>query len=259
AVYNGTTFTPSIQAQRPALGIVDNILYVPYGSLLDCGLWHGWLVGVPINNPRGVMVWATDALGGAIWGVGGVASDGNNPFVTTGNTYNTNGNWGGGEAVIRFQPGPIFSGSPSDYWAPLNWLDLDTWDFDLGGCGPLLVDVPGATPSHLVLALGKNTNGYLLNRDNLGTISYTAMMERPERLFTLVAVRTNSSQARIHIAPPVLQFGDTSTLLETIKCMPLPCQHLRLHRDLAQYHDIAQRRDHARFHRARSAHNKTIR
>ena len=171
AVYNGTTFTPSIQAQRPALGIVDNILYVPYGSLLDCGLWHGWLVGVPINNPGGVMAWATDALGGAIWGVGGVASDGNNPFVTTGNTYNTNGNWGGGEAVIRFQPGPIFSGSPSDYWAPLNWLDLDTWDFDLGGCGPLLVDVPGATPSHLVLALGKNTNGYLLNRDNLGGIS----------------------------------------------------------------------------------------
>jgi outer membrane protein assembly factor BamB len=30
AIYNGTTFTPSIQAQRPALGIVDNILYVPF-------------------------------------------------------------------------------------------------------------------------------------------------------------------------------------------------------------------------------------
>src|SRR5262245_66363036 len=35
AVYNGTTFTPSIQAQRPALGIVGNLLYVPYGSFLD--------------------------------------------------------------------------------------------------------------------------------------------------------------------------------------------------------------------------------
>ncbi|PYL67590.1 MAG: hypothetical protein DMF20_03040 [Verrucomicrobia bacterium] len=101
AVYNGTTFTSSIQAQRPALGIVDNILYVPYGSFFDCGVYHGWLVGVSIDNPASVMAWATDAIGGAIWGVGGVASDGSNPFVTTGNTFDTLGNWGGGEAVIR--------------------------------------------------------------------------------------------------------------------------------------------------------------
>lgn len=175
AVYNGTTFTPSTQAQRPALGIVDNILYVPYGSFLDHCVYHGWLVGVPINNPGGVMAWAAattaGTYGGAIWGVGGVASDGQNPFVVTGNTVNTGGNWGGGEAVVRFQPGPIFSGSPSDYWAPLNWLDLDNLDFDLGSCGPLLVDVPGATPSHLVVALGGDTTGYLLNRDDLGGIS----------------------------------------------------------------------------------------
>jgi hypothetical protein len=171
AVYNGTTFTPSTQAQRPALGIVNNILYVPYGSFLDHCTYHGWLIGVPIDNPASVTAWATDALGGSIWGVGGVASDGKNPFVTTGNTYNPP-TWGGGEAVIRFLPGPIFTGDPSDYWVPLNWRDLDIpWDFDLGGCGPLLVDVPGATPSHLVVALGKDTQGYLLDRDNLGGIS----------------------------------------------------------------------------------------
>src|SRR5215471_2809630 len=62
AVFNGMTFTPSIQAQRPALGIVDNILYVPYGGLLDCSVYHGWLVGVPINNPAGAMAWATSAI-----------------------------------------------------------------------------------------------------------------------------------------------------------------------------------------------------
>jgi hypothetical protein len=116
------------------------------------------------------MAWATDAIGGAIWGVGGVASDGQNPFVTTGNTFNPP-NWGGGEAVIRFLPGPIFSGSPSDYWVPLNWLDLDSFDWDLGSCGPLLMDVPRATPSRLVVALGKNATAYLVNRDNLGGIS----------------------------------------------------------------------------------------
>jgi len=110
-------------------------------------------------------------MGGGSWGVGGVASDGANPFVTTGNTFNTDGHWSGGEAIIRFQPGPIFSGSPADYWVPANWLHLDVFNLDLGSSGPLLVDVPGATPSHLVVALGKNSTAYLVNRDNLGGIS----------------------------------------------------------------------------------------
>ena len=174
ATYNGVTFNAAIQMQRAALAIVGNILYVGYGSLSDCNFYYGWLVGVPIDNPASVMAWAAATAngfhGGAIWGVGGVASDGTNPFVTTGNTWTT-GTWSGGEAVIRFQPGPIFTGSPADYWAPLNWFDLDTFDLDLGGSGPLLVDVPGATPSSLVVALGKDGNGYLLNRGNLGGIT----------------------------------------------------------------------------------------
>ena len=79
--------------------------------------------------------WATTAIGGGIWGHGGVASDGTNIFVVTGNTFNTGGTWGGGEAIIRLQPGPIFSGNPGDYWAPTNWLSLDNGDIDVGGCG----------------------------------------------------------------------------------------------------------------------------
>jgi hypothetical protein len=180
--YNGINFTAAIQQQRPALGIVGNILYVGYGSMADCDFFHGWLVGVPIDNPAGVMAWASathnGSWRGAIWGVGGVASDGKNPFVTTGNTFNTGGNWDGGEAIIRFQPGPIFSGNPIDYWAPTNWLQLDGPDLDLGSSGPLLVDVPGATPPHLVVALGKDGNAYLVNRDNLGGISAPVASEQ---------------------------------------------------------------------------------
>ncbi len=170
AHYNGMNFTARIQQQRPALGIANNIVYVGYGSMRDCDDYRGWLVGVSINNPADVTAWATSTQGGAIWGVGGVASEGGNPFVTTANSWNTNGNWSGGEAVIRFQPGPIFSGNTSDYWVPTNWQQLDNSDLDLGGSGPLLVDVPGATPSSLVVALGKDGNAYLLNRSNLGGI-----------------------------------------------------------------------------------------
>ena len=180
ATYNGLTFTAAFQQQRPALAIVGNpkILYVGYGSMMDCQRYHGWLVGVPISNPdpsSAVTAWAAatrpNTHGGAIWGVGGIASDGNNPFVTTGNTSSTGGIWEGGEAVIRFQPGPIFSEDPSDYWAPTNWFDLDNQNQDLGSSGPLLVDVPGATPSSLVVAMGKDRTAYLVDRSNLGGIS----------------------------------------------------------------------------------------
>jgi PQQ enzyme repeat len=200
AQFNGVHFTAAIQQQRPALAIVNGILYVGYGSMADCDAYHGWLVGVPINNPASVTAWAAatavGAEGGAIWGVGGVASDGNNPFVTTGNTINTGGTWGGGEAVIRFQPGPIFSGDSHDYWAPPNWETLDGSDQDLGSSGPLLVDVPGANPSRLVVAMGKDQKAYLLNRDNLGGITSAITSAQESSSFIIqaaAAYRTNQS------------------------------------------------------------------
>src|SRR5438105_7022373 len=117
ATYNGTTFTSLVQNERAALGLVNGVVYVPYsGHNGDCGTYHGWVVGVPINNPSSVTAWATRAVGGGIWGHGGAASDGINIFVMTGNTFNTGGTWSGGEAIIRLQAGPIFSGNSTDYW-----------------------------------------------------------------------------------------------------------------------------------------------
>src|SRR5437660_3375910 len=172
ATYNGINFVSLAQEERGALAIVNGIVYSTYsGYLGDCGNYHGWVVGININNPSSVGAWATTAIGGGIWGHGGVASDGTNMFVVTGNTFNTGGNWMGGEAIIRLQAGPTWTGNPTDYWVPTNWLSLDNTDSDLGGCSATLVDVPGATPSQLVLALGKDGKGYLLNRNNLGGIA----------------------------------------------------------------------------------------
>ena len=117
------------------------------------------------------MAWATTAANGGIWGHSGVASDGTNMFVITGNTIGTGGMWGGGEAIIRLQAGPFWSGMSTDYWAPTNWFNLDNGDTDLGGVSAMLIDVPGANPSQLVLAIGKDSNAYLLNRNNLGGIT----------------------------------------------------------------------------------------
>jgi PQQ enzyme repeat len=75
ARFNGVIFTSLIQNQRAALGLVDGVVYVPYSSHNgDCGKFHGWVVGVPVSNPSSVTAWATGAIGGGIWGHGGVAS-----------------------------------------------------------------------------------------------------------------------------------------------------------------------------------------
>jgi len=172
ATYNGITYTSLVQEERGGLAFVNGIVYVAYsGYNGDCGAYRGWVVGVDINNPSNVHAWATTAIGGGIWGHGGVASDGTNMFVVTGNTFNTGGIWSGGEAIIRLQAGPTWAGQPTDYWAPTNWLSLDNSDTDVGGVSATVIDVPGATPSQLVLALGKDGNAYLINRNNLGGIA----------------------------------------------------------------------------------------
>jgi outer membrane protein assembly factor BamB len=164
-------FDSSVQGQRAALGLVGNKLYVPYGGRFgDCGSYRGKVIGVQIDNPAIVGSWATTSTRAGIWGPGGIASDGVSAFVTTGNGGGGT-TWNGSEAVVRLQPGPAFTNSTADYWAPANWSTLDGSDTDLAGSGPIVVDVPGATPSDLVVAIGKDHNAYLLHRSNLGGVS----------------------------------------------------------------------------------------
>ncbi len=165
-------FSSTIQSQRGALCVVGNRVYVPYGGYFgDAGSYRGRVVGVEIGNPASITSWATTAVKAGSWAPGGIASDGTDIYLTTGNASSGTAVWGGNEAVVRLQPGAVFSGSTVDYWAPTNWVSLDSADADLGGSGPVLVDVPGATPSALVVAIGKDRNAYLLNRANLGGVT----------------------------------------------------------------------------------------
>jgi hypothetical protein len=169
--FGTNVFNSTVQGERSALALLDGYVYSTYGGHAgDCGNYFGWLVGIPINDPSTVQAWATSNRGGGSWSVGGLASDGGDLFMATGNTFGTT-DWAGGESIIRFTAGALFSAQTNDFWTPLNWVSLDTGDKDIGGSGPLIVDVPGATPSQLILALGKDGNAYLLNRKNLGGIS----------------------------------------------------------------------------------------
>jgi hypothetical protein len=167
-----TKFVAKVQNQRGALALINGVLYVPYGGHSgDCGGYHGWLVSVPISNPAGIKAFATKGTQGGIWGSAGPSYDGTSIFATTGNTsISTAPNWGHGDAVLRFTSGAVFSGNTADYYAPSNWPTLDQGDMDLGGAAAVPINLAGSTPSQLILALGKDLNAYLLDRNNLGGI-----------------------------------------------------------------------------------------
>src|SRR5947207_12190707 len=51
-------FSSVVQEERGALALVNGIVYVAYsGYDGDCGNYHGWVVGVDINNHSNVMAW----------------------------------------------------------------------------------------------------------------------------------------------------------------------------------------------------------
>jgi hypothetical protein len=163
----GETFAPPVHNQRSALSVVGGIVYVSYGGHYgDCGDYRGWLVGIAEDDPTSIKAYKTGADRGAgMWAPGGTASDGTNVFVATGNTFGAT-SWSGGEAILRFQAGPVFSGLAPDYYTPSDWKTLDDGDVDLGGSGPVLVD--SSALGQLAIALGKNGKIYVLDRNNLG-------------------------------------------------------------------------------------------
>jgi outer membrane protein assembly factor BamB len=172
-------FNSAAQNQRGALIIVGDMVYVPYGGHFgDCSDYHGWVVGVPLNNPAAPIGYATSAPAGAgIWAPGGLASDGVSVFAATGNSmsgpgglFTTPSAFGFGNAILRLGKDlkPVAESDTTNFFAAQDWAALDRGDLDLGGSGPVLITVPGATPSELVVALGKSGAAYLLDRAKLG-------------------------------------------------------------------------------------------
>jgi hypothetical protein len=179
---NGVSFEPPVHGERGALLFLNGTVYVPYGGHFgDCGNYHGWVVGISAANPGAApSAWATRARAGGIWASGGIASDGQSLYVATGNTFSA-ATWMDGEAIIRLGPNLAASQNTTDYFAPSNWSQLDATDLDLGGSGPILFTVPGATPSELAIALGKDGYAYLLDRKNLGGIGAAVASSRVSR------------------------------------------------------------------------------
>ena len=175
----GGAFIPTNQNQRGAAALVAGRVFVPYGGHIgDADNYHGWVVGVSTTTPTDVVGWSTRAACGGIWATSGIAAEGSNVIFTTGNTkanssggFSAPSTYGDGEAIYRLGSSLARTTTAADFFVPSNWASLDQGDTDISGSGVQLFDVPGATPSALVLVLGKDGNAYLLNRTTMGGMS----------------------------------------------------------------------------------------
>src|SRR5262249_35589843 len=178
----GQSFNSRDQNQRGALTVLGGMLYVPFGGHFgDCGDYHGWVVGVSLQEPRRVVAWSTRARGGGIWAPGGISVAGRSLLVATGNTFGVS-TGKDGEAVIRLAPDLHRSNEKRDFFAPPDWLALDQQDADLGGTNPMPLNAgPPANRRALILALGKDGRGYLLDQNNLGGVGGGLAVETVSR------------------------------------------------------------------------------
>jgi hypothetical protein len=193
---NGTTvpWVATQQLQRPALTLLNGVLYVAYSGYADVDPYHGWILGFNPTNLQLVSVLNTtpnllpggtentdggQAGEGGIWMTGaGLASDGTNMFLMTGNGDFTASLGDYGDSVLKISPDPTSTqANPNitgygirvgDYFTPFNQANLASADADLGsGGGIVLPDQPGAD-SHEYVGSGKSGVIYLINRDAMG-------------------------------------------------------------------------------------------
>lgn len=159
------TFNASDHLQRPGLLLLNNVVYVGFGSHNDVGNWHGWLLGYNVANVQqqvSAFITSPGGWGSSIWqgGRAPAADAAGNIYFGTGNgTFDGETNFG--ESFVKMSTA---SGAPTvvDWFAPDNWSHLNDLDNDLGSCGPIL------TASGWVIGGGKEGVLFLMDQKNLG-------------------------------------------------------------------------------------------
>lgn len=171
------TFDPARQNQRPALTLVNGVVYIAWASHCDLGPYHGWVIGYDATNLTRVVVYnnTPNGVNGGIWMSGeGISADTNgNLYLSDGNgSVGYNGNprdtINRGESFLKLtRSGGTLN--VTSWFTPYNYQNLENGDIDLGSAGILLI--PGTT---LAFSGGKQGVGYLVNRDNMGGLSYSS-------------------------------------------------------------------------------------
>jgi hypothetical protein len=144
-------FVTSQHLQRPALTLVNGIVYLAFGSHDDIQPYHGWVLGYDAQTLKQVQVFNTtpNSGQGAVWmGGQGLVADSSN-----------------GESILKLTP----SGSSltlTDYFQPALYDWLNAVDGDTGSGG--VFAIPGTS---LIAGAGKLGELYLIDTNNMGELN----------------------------------------------------------------------------------------
>jgi hypothetical protein len=174
-------FVPDQYKERGALLLLQGQIFTVWASHCDAGAYNGWIIAYDeaTLTQTQVLNLTPNGAQGAIWDVAGLAVDsggalytllGNGIFDTTlaGNGLPSQQDYGNAAVRISLASGAL---AVTDYFTSWDTTSQSQSDVDLGSGSPLLlpdqIDSNGAA-RHLMLAAGKNTILYLLDRDNMG-------------------------------------------------------------------------------------------
>ena len=183
-------FDPGAYKERPGLLLLNGIVYTAWSSHCDIAPYTSWIIGYSETTLAQVSVlncdpngppnntFLSDGSGNAFWNSGaGPAADSNgNIYALTANgpfdTTLVNGFPSGSDYGDTFlQLSTQGSLHVADYFTPFDQAAAAAGDTDLGSGGAVVLsdmtDAAGRT-RHLAIGAGKDTNIYLVDRDNMG-------------------------------------------------------------------------------------------
>jgi hypothetical protein len=176
------TFAPGQYAERAGLLLLNGVIYTAWTSHCDQRPYTGWIISYDQNTLAQVSVLNLTPNGneGSIWMSGaGLAAD------SSGNIYalDANGTFDSTLNVNRFPNQSDFGNAflkvsttnkqmaVADYFEMFNQASENGSDQDLGSGGAMVL--PDVTDNssktwHLAVGAGKDTNIYVVDRDNMG-------------------------------------------------------------------------------------------
>jgi hypothetical protein len=183
ATYPGTNpaFDPAQYKERAALLLLNGQIITTWASHCDLGTYNGWVIAYNENTLAQTSVLDVTPNGsqGAIWqsGAGPAVDSSGYIYLLDGNgTFDATINGLGFPASNDFGNGFLKLSNTgglqvTDFFEPTNTTTESGHDIDLGSGGamvlPDMVDMNGVT-RHLAVGAGKDTNIYLVDRDNMG-------------------------------------------------------------------------------------------
>jgi outer membrane protein assembly factor BamB len=177
-------FDPKQYRERAGLLLLNGVVYTSWASHYDVRPYTGWIIGYDASTlaQTSVLNVTPNGSAGAIWmsGAAPAADNSGNMYIPLANgefdeTFDANGfpSLGDyGNALLKLSTANGLH--VADYFEMDNELEENGNDVDLGSGGAMLL--PDQTDGagrvlHLVVAAGKDTNMYVVNRDSMGKFS----------------------------------------------------------------------------------------